>query len=83
MGGYAINVQDADGYFLRIYSGRFSIQADNDEQAKIEAKKMLDSMGAIHDDVVLYHTRVLTKFPAKPIQRELRDLKDLPLYDNH
>lgn len=71
------------GYVLRIYSGKFLVQADNDDQAKIEAKKMLDSMGAIHEDVVLYYTRVVTKFPAKPMPRELRDLKDLNLYDNN
>lgn len=71
------------GYFLQIYSGKFAVRADNDEQANIEAKKILDSMGAIHEDVVLYHTRAVTKFPAKPTPRELRDLKDLNLYDNY
>lgn len=71
------------GYVLRIYSGKFLIPADNDKQAEIEAKKMLDSMGEIHEDAVLYHNRVVTKFPAKPMSRELRDLKDLPLYDNY
>ena len=41
-------------YVLGIYSGKHLIQADNDEQAKIEAQKVLDSMGDIHEDVILY-----------------------------
>jgi len=67
-------------YVLGIYSGKHLIQADNDEQAKIEAQKVLDLMGEIHENAVLYHIRVVTKFPAKTVQRELKDLKDLPLY---
>jgi len=70
------------GYVLKIYSGKYLIPADNDEQAQTEAQKLLDSMGEIHEDVVLCHTRVIKKFPAKPFKREFKDLKDLPLYDN-
>ena len=69
-------------YTLRIYSGEYLIKADNDEQAKTEAQKLLDSMGEIHELTALYHIRVIAKFPAKPFKRELGELKDFNLYDN-
>ncbi|MBI2446733.1 MAG: hypothetical protein HYV51_02855 [Parcubacteria group bacterium] len=68
------------GYVLRIYSGKYLIQADNDEQAKIKAQKMLDAMGDIHEVTVLYHIREVAKFPAKPFKQELRDPEELPVY---
>ncbi|KKS23447.1 MAG: hypothetical protein UV98_C0041G0005 [Parcubacteria group bacterium GW2011_GWB1_43_6] len=68
------------GYVLKIYSGKYLIPADNDEQAQTEAQKLLDSMGEIHEDVVLCHTRVVKKFPAKPFKQELKGLNAPPLY---
>ena len=68
------------GYVLKIYSGKYLIKADNDEQAKIEAQRVLDSMGEIHEVTVLYHIREIAKFSAKPFKQELKDFKELPLY---
>jgi len=68
------------GYVLRIYSGKYLIKADNDEQAKTKAQKMLDLMGDIHEITVLYHIREVAKFPAKPFKQEPRGPKELPLY---
>lgn len=68
------------GYVLRIYSGKYLVKADNDEQAKIKAQKMLDAMGDIHEDTALYHIREVAKFPAKPFKQEPKGLNNPPLY---
>lgn len=70
------------GYVLKIYSGEYLIPADNDEQAEIEAKKVLDSIGELRESAVLCHTRVVTKFPHKLLKRELEDPKDFLLCDD-
>ena len=68
------------GYVLKIYSGKYLIPADNDEQAQTEAQKLLDSMGEIHEITVLYHIKEITKFPAKSFKQELKGLNAPPLY---
>jgi len=71
------------GYVLKIYSGKYLIKADNDEQAKIKAQRVLDSMGEIHEVTVLYHIREIAKFSAKPFKQELKDFKELQWQSTH
>lgn len=65
------------GYYLKIGSLEFSISAESDESAEVEAQKIIDMREKPHENSALYYIRLVTKYPAvRPLKREMPELKD-------
>lgn len=63
-------------YVLEVGSLRYPIKADNDEQARTKAKKIVASLGALYADAILYYARTVERFPATCKMEEMPEWED-------